>query len=201
MSAPTAPDLHVPAGFRYQPDFLAADTETRLADRLGAIEFANFTMRGFVARRRVAFFGRSYDADDRTVRPMPPFLLSLREGVANWAGIQPAAFVMALVNEYQPGTPIGWHRDAPQYDVVAGVSLLSSCRMRFRPYLRPGAGGAPALKRTATHELELQPRSIYLMTDEARHAYEHQIPAVAALRYSITFRTARVRTVERESLG
>ena len=37
------------------------------------------------------------------------------------------------------GTPIGWHRDALQYDIVAGLSLLSACRMKFRPYRSPSA--------------------------------------------------------------
>ena len=50
-----------------------------------------------------------------------------------WAGIDEDAFAMALINEYPPGAPIGWHRDAPQYGIVAGVSLLSSCRMRVSP--------------------------------------------------------------------
>ena len=43
---------------------------------------------------------------------------------------------MALINEYRPGAPIGWHRDAPQYDIVGGISLLSTCRMKFRPHIR-----------------------------------------------------------------
>ena len=99
---------------------------------------------------------------------------------------------MALINEYRPGSPIGWHRDAPQYDVVAGVSLLSACQMRFRPYLAPSALRAAAgPRRNATHEVLLEPRSAYVMTGEARYAFEHHIPAVETLRYSITFRTHR----------
>jgi alkylated DNA repair dioxygenase AlkB len=97
---------------------------------------------------------------------------------------------MALVNEYRPGAPIGWHRDAPQYGVICGVSLLSACRMRLRPYLPPQqAAGGP--RRTASHEITLEPRSIYQIAGEARSAYEHSIPAVDALRYSVTFRTRR----------
>jgi alkylated DNA repair dioxygenase AlkB len=96
---------------------------------------------------------------------------------------------MALVTEYQPGAPIGWHRDAPQYDVVAGLSLLSACRMKFRPYQTPQAP-TPG-RRSATHTITLEPRSAYLMRGDSRTAYEHHIPAVAALRYSITFRTLR----------
>jgi alkylated DNA repair dioxygenase AlkB len=98
---------------------------------------------------------------------------------------------MALINEYPPGAPIGWHRDAPQYGIVAGVSLLSSCRMRLRPYQSPAEATRQKTRRQATHELELLPRSAYVMSGDARSRYEHSIPAVIALRYSVTFRTLR----------
>jgi alkylated DNA repair dioxygenase AlkB len=75
--------------------------------------------------------------------------------------------------------------------VVAGISLLSLCRMKFRPYVRPKDQTAIAGPRTTTHEIDLEPRSAYLMTGESRNGYEHHIPPAAALRYSITFRTIR----------
>ena len=186
-------DADVPSGFEYRADFITSEDEASLADRIGGVAFSTFEMRGVVARRRVAFFGRSYDSSAAVVLPLPAFLLPLRERVAAWARIDPEAFAMALINEYQPGAPIGWHRDAPQYDIVAGISLLSSCRMKFRPYARPQARAAAAAgeRRTATHEIRLERRSAYLMTGESRNAYEHHIPAVATLRYSITFRTLR----------
>jgi alkylated DNA repair dioxygenase AlkB len=118
-------------------------------------------------------------------------LLPLRAALAKWAGVPDEAFAMALVNEYKPGSPIGWHRDAPQYDIVAGVSLLSACRMKFRPYRAPASTPAERRRQSATHEIVLSPRSAYLMTRESRHAFEHHIPPVTALRYSVTFRTLR----------
>jgi alkylated DNA repair dioxygenase AlkB len=183
----------VPDGFEYRSDFISADEEASLAGEIARVEFSNFEMRGVVARRRVAFYGRSYDAGGTTTRPLPSFLMPLRERFAAWAGVAPDAFAMALINEYPPGAPIGWHRDAPQYDIVVGVSLLSSCRMKLRPYVRPGAAQAtPAgQRRTATHEITLERRSAYVMTGDARNAYEHHIPPVATLRYSITFRSVR----------
>jgi alkylated DNA repair dioxygenase AlkB len=97
---------------------------------------------------------------------------------------------MALINEYGPGAPIGWHRDAPQYGVVAGLSLLTSCRMKLRPYEPPAAHASMSgRKRIATHTITLERRSVYLMSGESRSAYEHHIPPVATLRYSVTFRT------------
>jgi alkylated DNA repair dioxygenase AlkB len=145
-------------------------------------------MRGVVARRRVAFFGKSYDSTT-IAPPVPAFLMPLRQQIAAWAHVPADAFAMALVNEYQAGAPIGWHRDAPQYDIVAGISLLSACRMKLRPYVSPRAQGGG--RRVTTHEITLAPRSAYLMTGVSRTDYEHHIPAVETLRYSITFRTLR----------
>jgi alkylated DNA repair dioxygenase AlkB len=182
---------NVPDGFHYRDDFLAADDEASLIGDIGRVEFSTFEMRGVVARRRVAFFGSSYDAGRAKTPPLPPFLVALRAQVAAWAGVDASAFAMALVNEYPAGAPIGWHRDAPQYGIVAGLSLLSSCRMKFRPYAPPRAHTSAQPRRIATHEITLQRRSAYLMTGESRQAYEHHIPPVATLRYSITFRTVR----------
>jgi alkylated DNA repair dioxygenase AlkB len=181
----------LPEGFRYAAEFVGVEEERRLAEAIGGIEFSTFEMRGVVARRRVAFFGATYDAGASPSPPVPPFLFDLRRRLAAWADVGADAFAMALINEYQPGAPIGWHRDAPQYDIVAGVSLLSACRMRFRRYERPGVATGSPPRRTATHELVLEPRSAYLMIGAARQAYEHHIPAVSSLRYSITFRTLR----------
>ena len=183
--------VDLPSGFYYRSDFITMDEEAALAAEIARIEFSTFEMRGVVARRRVAFFGKSYDAGRAAPPPLPPFLIALREKVAAWARVDPRAFAMALINEYSPGAPIGWHRDAPQYDIVAGVSLLSECRMKLRPYLRPATHASAHGRRAATHEITLERRSAYLMTGESRNAYEHHLPAVRTLRYSITFRTLR----------
>jgi hypothetical protein len=179
--------LDVPLGFHYRQDFITDAYERVLLEAIGGVTFADFEMRGVVARRRVAFFGQSYDR--AAAGPLPPFLLPLRAKVAHWSGVDADAFAMALINEYRPGTPIGWHRDAPQYAIVAGISLLSTCRMKFRRYRSPSAPAS--LRRSATHEIVLDRRSGYLMTGESRHAYEHHIPPVGQLRYSVTFRTLR----------
>lgn len=182
----------VPPGFRYRPDFITADEERTLAAEIAAVEFSTFEMRGVIAKRRVAFFGRSYDNSGRSTPPIPAFLFSCRDRLAGWIGIAPDDFAMALINEYRDGAPIGWHRDAPQYDLVAGLSLLSECRMKLRPYVSPKAlAAAHGARRVATHEITLEPRSAYLLSGDARTSYEHHIPPAASLRYSITFRTLR----------
>ena len=183
-----------PEGFDYRAEFITAAEEATLASLIAdRVEFRTFAMRGVTAKRRVAFFGETYD-EGATAAEMPGFLLPLRSRVAKWAGVDAALFAMALINEYTPGAAIGWHRDAPQYGIIGGVSLLSSCRMKLRPYVSPkdlavlGSGRPP---RKTTHEIELAPRSGYLITGLVRSGYEHSIPAASALRYSITFRTRR----------
>jgi alkylated DNA repair dioxygenase AlkB len=187
------PPTDLPRVFNYQREFIGRDEETALLDAIGQIAFDDFEMHGVIARRRVAFFGGRYDeAGEASAAPIPPFLLPLRTRVAVWAGVEPEAFRMALINEYPPGAPIGWHRDAPQYELIAGVSLLSACTMKLRPYARPGTRDqASGPRRRATHAITLEPRSIYVIAGEARSAYEHHIPPVATRRYSITFRTLR----------
>ena len=183
--------VDLPEGMSYRPDFISEPEEAAVAAAISEVEFSAFEMRGVVARRRVAFFGATYDAAREATGPIPEFLFPLRARIAEWAGIEPDAFAMALINEYRPGAPIGWHRDAPQYGIIGGVSLLAPCRMKLRKYVAPKdlqPGSAP---RKTTHELELLPRSAYLITGPSRSQYEHSIPAVEALRYSITFRTLR----------
>jgi hypothetical protein len=180
---------NVPSGFHYREDFITDSDELLLLDAMAGVAFSEFEMRGVVARRRVAFFGQSYDR--AAAGPLPAFLLPLRARIAEWAGVDSEAFAMALINEYRPGTPIGWHRDAPQYSIVAGVSLLSTCRMKFRPYRSPASASPTSSRRSATHAIVLARRSAYLMTQDSRNAYEHHIPPVAEPRYSLTFRTLR----------
>jgi alkylated DNA repair dioxygenase AlkB len=193
VSAPS-PSLfppELPEGFRYEAGWLSPADEARLLEAIAAVTFGAFEMRGVVARRRVAFFGAAYDTS-RPTEPMPAFLDPVRARAAAWADVEPAALAMALINAYPPGAPIGWHRDAPQYDIVVGLSLLSACRMRLRPYLPPRAAvQGEHGRRAASHEVTLERRSIYLIAGPARTAYEHSIPAVTAQRYSITFRTLR----------
>ena len=90
--------------------------------------------------------------------------------------------MQVLINEYQPGAGIGWHRDKPHFEAVAGVSLLALCRFRLRR--KSGT-------RWDRETILVESRSAYLMTGPARHEWEHSIPPLAEHRYSITLRTLR----------
>ena len=183
--------VDMPPGFEYRDDFISVSEERDLLKHISNLEFANFEMHGVVAKRRVAFYGASYDRADGPSPPIPEFLHEVRAKLAEWAGVRDTDFAMALINEYRAGAPIGWHRDAPQYDITAGISIVSASRMRLRPYLSPKAAAQSTTKRKTTHEIVLQPRSAYIISGEARSKYEHSIPPVSELRYSITFRTLR----------
>jgi alkylated DNA repair dioxygenase AlkB len=152
-------------------------------------------MHGVTARRRVAHFGRSYEFDTFKLGEapvIPDFLLPLRDRAAVLAGCEAEEFAEALVSEYPPGAGIGWHRDAPPFDLIVGVSLLAECTMKFRPWpaiakkeTRAGTNRVKPIARV------LAPRSVYILQGEARTKWQHHIPPMTHLRYSITFRTLR----------
>jgi len=89
-------------------------------------------------------------------------------------------FEQALVSEYTPGTPIGWHLDRAHYNNIVGVSLLSPATLRLRR--REG-------NRWQRSSQVLEPRSAYILSGAARTLWQHSIPPVSELRYSVTFRT------------
>jgi DNA oxidative demethylase len=182
-----------PEDFEYRPDFVSELEQTALLREIEILEFSNVEMRGSVAKRRTAHFGWTYGYDARTTEPgipVPDFLLPLQRRAAEWIGVDADDLAEALVTDYPEDAPIGWHRDAPMFGVIVGISLAASCRMKFRPYVSPSAigdlGGAP---RRTTHEIELAPRSAYVLKGVVRREYEHSIPPVKQRRYSITFRT------------
>jgi alkylated DNA repair dioxygenase AlkB len=175
----------LPPGLAYRADFLTDAEESVLLAAFGRLPFREATYQQYLARRRVVVFGLEYDDDHRGWvggEPPPPALERVRSRVAQWVDVPPDAFVHALVTEYRPGTPIGWHRDAPHYGFVVGVSLGSACRMRFRPFDEPP-------NRRTTFALDLAPRSAYAIHGPMRWGWQHSIPPTKGLRYSITFRT------------
>jgi alkylated DNA repair dioxygenase AlkB len=199
-AAPGPPPLFAPVlaeGFEYREHFISPAEECDLLEAIAHLPFTQVVMRGVVARRRTAHFGWTYGYYARRSQPGPPlpaFLLPSRARFAEWADIDAELFVEALITEYPAGAAIGWHRDAPVFgEVVAGLSLLAPCRMKFRPYVSPSAARMHEGPRRTTHEIDLAPRSGYMMAGAARRDFEHSIAAVPSLRYSITFRTLRDR--------
>ena len=175
----------LPDGFAYHPVLLTRDEETALVEHISALPLREFEFHGYVGKRRVVSFGWRYDFTGRGLEKtedIPAFLLPVRESAATFAAIPSSDLRHVLVTEYPAGAAIGWHKDKAVFGEVVGISLVSSCTLRFRR--RAGAGWERA-------SLTAEPRSAYRLRGPARSEWEHSIPAVESLRYSITFRTMR----------
>lgn len=168
----------------YVTDFITTAEETALVKEVEKLPFHEVRMHGVVARRTVIHFGWDYDYDGWKIHqtdPPPAWLATLRDRCASVAEIEPERLEQFLVARYPAGASIGWHRDAPMFgSPVAGVSLLSPCRMRFR-------------RTDETFTQILEPRSLYILSGAARTTWQHHIPPTKELRYSITMRTVRQR--------
>src|SRR5437763_10246960 len=150
-------DPAIPEGFRYQPGIITPAQERELIAQIEPLPFREFEFQGYLGKRRVVSYGWRYDYDKRALEQaeeMPEFLLGLRETAASFAEIDVSNIRQALVTEYQPGAPIGWHRDKAQYGDVIGVSLLSSCQFRLRRQVGES---------WERYTLSGEPRSIYLI--------------------------------------
>jgi DNA oxidative demethylase len=183
---PRAPSEE-PEGLVLRPELLTAAEEAALLDRLTELRFDPIVMHGQAARRTARHYGLGYDYESRTPQPgepVPDWLLPARERAAELAGAEPEELVEILVQRYPAGATIGWHRDAPAFGTVVGVSLAGRCRLRFQR----GTGDGRRV-----WEVTLEPRSGYVLDGPARRSWQHSIPATKELRYSITFRTLRRR--------
>ncbi len=176
----------LPEDLTYVEDFVSAEEERRILDAVEALDFRTLTMRGQTARRTVRHFGLDYEYASGELGPgdpLPEPLHFLRDRCAALIEREPEDLVQILVSRYPEGAGIGWHRDAPMFGSrIAGVSLLSPCRMRFQRTVK-------GERQTAA--IELAPRSAYVLGGKARWSWQHSIPEAKALRYSITFRTLK----------
>jgi alkylated DNA repair dioxygenase AlkB len=174
-----------PEGLVLRPELLTVDEEAELLERLGDLRFDPIVMHGQAARRTARHYGLGYDYESRAPQPgepVPEWLLPVRGRAADLAGEEPDELVEVLVQRYPPGATIGWHRDAPAFGTVIGVSLGGTSRLRFQR----GTGD-----RRRVWEITLEPRSGYVLAGEARRSWQHSIPPTKEPRYSITFRTLR----------
>jgi alkylated DNA repair dioxygenase AlkB len=175
----------LPEGMPYERELISADEEQTLLNELVALPFKEFEFHGFLGRRRTVSFGWHYDFNGGGLKQaarLPDYLIPLRKRAAEFAAINSSALEHALVIEYKAGAGIGWHRDRPQFGDVIGISLLAPCTFRLRR-----KAGAKWERRSLTAE----PRSAYLLRAASRTNWEHSIPPLDTLRYSVTFRTLR----------
>jgi DNA oxidative demethylase len=174
-----------PEGLVYRPDFLDPDEEANLLGHLQALDYGEVRLHGQVARRVVRHFGLAYSFDSGGIapgEPVPEWLLPVRNRCADLLDRSAEDLAEVLATRYPVGATIGWHRDAPAFGDVVGVSLGGPCALRFQR-------GKGAERRV--FEQLLEPRSAYVLTGRSRTIWQHSIPAVAAERFSLTFRTVR----------
>jgi alkylated DNA repair dioxygenase AlkB len=175
----------LPEGFLYKPELVSREMETSLVESIRSLPFREFQFHGYVGTRRIVSYGWQYDYDEATLKKshdIPEFLLPVREIAARFASLEPEDLHHVLVTEYSPGSAIGWHRDKSVFADVIGISLLSSCNFRLRRKV------GETWERAS---IVAEPRSAYLMRGPSRTEWEHSIPAVDSLRYSITLRNFR----------
>lgn len=177
-----------PPGFTYISDFLTTDEERELLGAVEVLPFHEVVMRGQAARRTVIHFGWDYDYEGWKIHPTtppPPFLRALADRAAGVADVPAEALEQFLVARYPAGATIGWHRDAPMFgSPVIGISIGAPCTMRFR---RKAGEKSVALP--------LERRSLYVLDGAARTQWQHSIPPVKELRYSISMRVLRKKNV------
>lgn len=176
-----------PKGLRYTSEFVSAATERELIAHIRELPLKPFQFGAFEGNRRVKSLGFRYDYTAQRLlesEPIPEWLQTIARAVEGFDRLPEGSIGQVLCTEYEVGVGIGWHRDKPHFDKVFGLSLGSACKFRFRR--RAG-------DRWERFTLRAEPRSLYLMDGEARQLWEHSIPGVEGLRYSITFRTMRRR--------
>ena len=184
MKTRTVPSL--PEGFKYQPELIGSPDEEALLAHVCTLPFRDFEFHGYKGLRRVVSFGWHYDFSARYLRKaddIPDFLLALRAHAAAFARLNPEVLQHVLVTEYGPGAGIGWHRDKSVFGQTVGISLRSPCVLRLRRKVSE--------KKWERVNIQAEPRSAYLLTGPSRTVWEHSIPAVETLRYSITYRNLR----------
>ena len=177
-----------PPGFLYFPGFLTEEEETRLYEEVVRTELHSFTFHGFEAKRKVASFGYDYNFNSRSLlkgAEIPPGFHGIIQKVAARLAVNEEDFAELLITEYPVGSVINWHRDAPPFGLIAGISLLSDCTFRLRPFEKSMQG------RSSIISIPIKRLSLYALAGASRTDWQHSIAAVKEPRYSITLRTLK----------
>jgi alkylated DNA repair dioxygenase AlkB len=185
--------LSLPPGARLLDSYLSRQTAVALLAKVDGQSWRSDL------KRRVQHYGWRYDYRARTVSPdmrlgpLPDWLAPLAQSIAQEAEFD-AVPDQVIINEYEPGQGISAHIDcAPCFGpAIASLSLTGGAEMVF--------------ENTHTHDrisLRLEPRSLLILSGEARYDWTHAIPARKSdgvngvriprtRRVSLTFRTMKL---------
>lgn len=190
FDVPSATAPSAISGLSYLPDFIDADNEAALITTIDQQPWLNDL------KRRVQHYGWRYDykargiTQDLRIGVIPDWLAGLCERLSA-EGIFSRTPDQVIINEYQPGQGISAHVDCvPCFgDTIASLSLGSACVMDFTHATTGEKQSHP-----------LEPRSLVVLSDDARYHWQHAIPARKSdkwrghtiprtRRISLTFRT------------
>lgn len=174
----------LPEGFQYSPNFITEAEEKLLLETIGKYELQTMKFHQYEAKRKVMNFGRGWSFTEQQLKqgaPIPAEFDFLIGKIATKLAIPTSTFTQLLITEYPVDSVINWHRDAPPFNIIAGVSLLSDCIFKLRPQ-------DEKLRQKAI-QLPVQKRSLYSMQGPAKTAWQHATAPVKQKRYSLTFRT------------
>jgi alkylated DNA repair dioxygenase AlkB len=153
------------AGLQYVPGYLACAEHDALLATVSALDWQE------AGGRRIQFYGHWYQLGKGgvyRVGDLPEWALGLAHRLRD-EGLMPYVADQLIVSEYQAGEGIRPHIDAPIFaDVIVGITLGSACMMEF---LRPGHD---------TEALLLESCSAVVLSGDARHEWQHAIPARTA---------------------
>src|SRR3954468_21270773 len=161
-----------PEGFSYCSNFLSEEEETILYNEISKLELHNLDYHGYKANRKVTSFGYDYSFENNKLtkgRNIPAAFEFLLEKVAQHISTEQNKFAELLITEYPVSAVINWHRDVPQFDLIAGISLLSDCIFKLRPYDKA--------KQTRSSIISFPDHrcSLYTMQENARWNWQHSI--------------------------
>eukprot|EP01130_Rhizamoeba_saxonica_P006872 TRINITY_DN2756_c0_g1_i2.p1 TRINITY_DN2756_c0_g1~~TRINITY_DN2756_c0_g1_i2.p1 ORF type:complete len:1009 (+),score=238.66 TRINITY_DN2756_c0_g1_i2:571-3597(+) len=155
-------------GLRYIKNYIGPDLEIYLLNNIDNNHEWDTTL-----RRRTQQYGYEYNYSSRDqgssrltqLEPLPPFLQDIAEKLFN-DKLMPWIPDQCIINEYTPGQGISRHVDHKDsfLETIVSISLLSGTSMIFR-------------KGNKNFDLYLEPRSVVVLSNEARYDWTHEIPA------------------------
>lgn len=178
----------LPQGFSYYPSFISEDEEVLLLHLIQEYDLQAMKFHQYVAKRNVKSFGRGWSFTEQQLiqgNSIPQEFDFLINKISNQFQIKKELIAQFLITEYPVGAVINWHRDAPPFDIIIGVSLLTDCIFKLRPHQKEKQ------TRSATLSLEVQRRSLYIMKGLSKTEWQHCTAPANGLRYSLTFRTLK----------
>ncbi len=152
-------------GLSYIEDFISNDDQDDLVKLIDKQPW------DLSIKRRTQHYGYRYDYTKKKI-DNSLFVGEIPSFLKYYCGLLEEKFSCSpdqiIVNEYYPGQGISRHIDCPPCfgETIASISLLSSCMMEFEQW-----------GNVDKKYLYLQPKSLLILSSDARYKWMHSIPA------------------------